>query len=353
MNISRPIPLRADPNAIAEVAAQHLARAALAAANGRLARIDPIDYARRTWGVEGSREVGRLLTRAASAPATTTQSGWAAELSHVILQFLGLLVPSSGAANLLNRGLALSFDGAGTISLPTMSIGAASFIGQGKPIPVVQFQTSSLQLQPRKLALITTLTAEMLASSNAEAITRMALVESASRGLDAALFSSNAATADAPPGLLHGLSPMTPSSTGSTWDDMGLDLAALGGAVARVGGNQLIFAAAPEQALAIALRMTGFDFPVLASSALPAKTVLCVAANALASAFAPAPEIDASFETIAHMESAAPADIVAGGMAAPVASVYQTDNIALRMRMTASWTLRAPNAIAFMNATNW
>jgi Phage capsid family len=354
MNVSRPIPLRPDRNALAEAAGTSLVRAVLAAAHGRLARIDPVEFARRNWGIDGGREVGRLLTRAASAPATTSSAGWAAELSHTILQFLGLLVPVSAGAALLNRGTALSFDsGAGTISLPMMTIGQAGFVGQGKPIPVAQFQTSSLQLQPHKLALMSTLTAEMVASSSAEAIVRMALMESAARGLDAALFSANAASADAPPGLLHSLSPMVPSSTGSTWDDMVADLAALGGAVARVAGNQLVYICAPEQSLGIALRTPDFRYPVLSSSALPAKNVICVAGNALACAFAAAPEIDSSFENLVHMESATPGDIVSGAFSAPVASIFQSDSLTLRMTLTASWTMRAANAISFMNAVNW
>src|SRR5262249_58139882 len=112
----------------------------------------------------------------------------------------------SVGAESLRRGLQVLFNGAGTILLPTIAQGQAGFVGQGKPIPVAQFATApGVSLTPHKLALISTLTREMIESSNAEAIIRAVLTESAAVGLDAVLFSANAATADAPPGLLYRL----------------------------------------------------------------------------------------------------------------------------------------------------
>ena len=92
----------------------------------------PAEYAARRWGSEVARNVDYVV-RATSSPATTTQTGWAAELAPVVLMFLASLKPVSAAADVLARGLQLRFDGAGTISLPTITTQPAGFVGQSKP----------------------------------------------------------------------------------------------------------------------------------------------------------------------------------------------------------------------------
>jgi hypothetical protein len=351
-----PIPLRPDPDAVREQAVTTLTRAAIAVARGAFDRnTRPADYARKTWGSNESRAVD-LVLRAASSPAMTTTSGWASELAQVTIMFLASLVPQSAGADLLGRGLQVRFDGRAAVQLPTIALGqGATFVGQGKPIGVAQFPTAGgIKLEAHKLATITSLSREMAEASDAEAIFRAVLSESAALGLDAALFSNNAGTADAPPGLLYNVSPQTASTTTPLEDAMVADLAKLGGAVARAAGGNIVFVAAPEQALAVNLYAPGFTYPVLASSALTVKTVIAVAANAVASGFEPLPRIDASPDPEIHMDTSA-GEIVtpAGTVAYPVSSQYQTDRLALRMRMSVAWGLRASNAIAWMNAVSW
>jgi hypothetical protein len=40
-------------------------------------------------------------------------------------------------------------------------------------------------------------------------------------------------------------------------------------------------------------------------------------------------------------------------VARPVGSVFQTDEVALRMRWPISWALRDARGVAFMTAVNW
>ena len=165
--------------------------------------VAPAEVAKRSWGDE-SPQVEYLL-RAASSPAAIAAPLWAGELAHVVTIFLPSLAPLSAGVQLLARGLQLSFDGAAAVKLPLISQGQASFVGELKPIPVVQFATSAgVTLTPFKLATITTLTREIMDLSNAEAIVRQALSELVANGLDAALFSAAAGTTDHPPGLLNG-----------------------------------------------------------------------------------------------------------------------------------------------------
>ena len=105
----------------------------------------------------------QYLLRAASSPAQITAPTWAGELAHVVTIFLPSLAPLSAGVQLLARGLQLSFDGAAAIKLPLIAQGAASFVGEMKPIPVVQFADQRWRdLTPFKLATITTLTRETM-----------------------------------------------------------------------------------------------------------------------------------------------------------------------------------------------
>jgi hypothetical protein len=93
---------------------------------------------------------------------------------------------------------------------------------------------------------------------------------------------------------------------------------------------------------------------LLSSAALTAGTVICVGANAVVSAVEGSPTIDASQETEIHRETS-PQPIVndAGVVSYPVASLFQTDTVGLRLRWDISWALRASGGMAFMTGVNW
>jgi hypothetical protein len=95
-------------------------------------------------------------------------------------------------------------------------------------------------------------------------------------------------------------------------------------------------------------------YRILTSSSLAARTVIAIAANAVASAVDGLPRIDASSEATVHYNTT-PADIVSvGGVAAaPVGSIFQTDSIALKMRWPVSWLLRDVRGLAWMANVNW
>ena len=66
----------------------------------------------------------------------------------------------------------------------------------------------------------------------------------------------------------------------------------------RVAANgEIIFVCSPKQASTLRLRTFGFPYLVLVSSALPDKTVICIAANAIASATDPLPRFDLADQT--------------------------------------------------------
>jgi hypothetical protein len=186
-----------------------------------------VEHARRMWGDDGGRGAMAIL-KSASSPALTSTPSWAGLYAHVVPMFLASLVPQSAGADLLARGLQLSFDGAGAIQLPLIGRVPAGFVGESKPIPVVQYNISAgVKLEPHKLALITALSREIVDGSNAEAICRASLTDSASAGLDAALYSANAGTADAPPGILNGIAATAASTATLKQEALAEDLAAI------------------------------------------------------------------------------------------------------------------------------
>ena len=141
----------------------------------QIERSSPQEIATRMWPSD-------LVLRAATAPAMTSTAGWAAELVQtMVADGLRALGPASAGAQVLERGLVLSFEGHGTISAPGLVVeyGNAGFVGEGKPIPVRQLTTTASTLLPHKLAAIGVLTREMVESSNAEALIADALMRAA------------------------------------------------------------------------------------------------------------------------------------------------------------------------------
>jgi Phage capsid family len=297
-----------------------------------------------------------LILRAAVSPTALSTAG---PLAQVSVAFLATLVPVSAGADLLSRGIGLNFSGKASINVPGIQVPTADFVAEGAPIPVVQETTSAgPTLTPHKIAVITTLTHEMMTNPNAETLIRQALIESSGPALDKQLFSATAAGTDRPAGLLNGIAALTPAAAGgqSKGEVLVDDVQQLATAVAPVAGNgDIVLVASPDAATALRLRLpVTVQWPVLVSSSLPARTVIAVAANAIVSAVEGAPMIDASGHTELVRDTVPTA--IDDAMTAPmqyVGTMYQTDQVALRLRWLISWALRTPNGIAWMNNVNW
>lgn len=320
-----------------------LCRAALAVAHGKINPATPArDFVRTRWGSGDEGRSVEMLVRAASAPASTSAAGWAAELTQLSYALLRVLAPVSAGAALLQRGIQLDFGRSAAISLPTVAPGLCSFVGPGSAIPVQPFTSSGPQISPRKLATIVELTSELLQSGSAEALIRAVLTESVGKGLDEILFDAQPGDSVRPAGLRYGVAALTPAGPAEKFQCMADDLTALGSAVGAVASGSITYVAALPQALAINLRSFGaFKDMVLPSAALVPGMVICVADAALAAAVEGPPVIDASRQAELHRDTT-PGQIVDGTMVTPVGSVFQTDSVALRLRWPLSWQLRAP-----------
>jgi hypothetical protein len=185
---------------------------------------------------------------------------------------------------------------------------------------------------------------------------RQVLIESTGPAIDKVLFSTAAAGTDRPAGLLHGISSLTPSTSTGKYEAIADDLQALVLAVAPVSGNgQIVMVASPDAAVAVRLRLPqAVDWPVLASSSLAPKTAIMIAINAVVSAVEGTPLIDASQVAEFHRNTV-PTEIVTSGgtVATPVGSLFQTDEVALRMRWPITWALRDARGLSWIQGVNW
>jgi hypothetical protein len=299
-------------------------------------------------------EVARsFLTRAATTPTTTTTAN--ALLTTATSDMLLSIGPQSAASQLFAQGLMLDFGRSQTISVPNV-LSAATFssvVTEGNPIPVYEVRSGpSTLLTLQTIKGICVFTREVLDSSNVEMITRQVLAESIGLSLDVLAFSASAG------GLLAGVAAGTESANTDHTEAMFEDLATLLAAVAPVAASfPVAVITSPAQAVKLKLRLlTARDpgFTVLASSAVPAGTLIAIAANTLVAATSPSPTFDVSTNATVVMETV-PSQIASGGTlaAGETRSLFQTDSIGLRVRFGAAWTLRSATGIAFLEDVIW
>jgi hypothetical protein len=348
----------------------HLARATLASLSRTCVAIGvggvdrhqyPQDVLQRLW--PDDREAELLLKASSEPPASTTSASVAALLRVIIPSFFETLSAASAGAQLFGRGLALSFGDAFQITLPALiaSNSYAGFTAEGAPIPVGQpLVESPIMLKGnKKLASIIVLTRELLVSSNAERLMSDLLIKSVALSLDAVLFDANPATGTRPAGLRNGITALTATpipAGGSAMDAMWSDIENLLAAVSPISAEPPVLVASPARAWTMVLRAPHKFEPltVLGSSAVAASDLICIAPAAFASATGSAPTIENSPDTLLNMETN-PAAIIGAGptFAVPVRSTWQTDSVALKLRLPTDWALRDPRGLSWLNTSAW
>src|SRR6185503_5776290 len=114
---------------------------------------------------EATRGVHEWYMRAATAPATTTTAGWAAELAVTGQgDFVNQIMAGSIAQPVMSRGMNVMLGRYGQISMPTRLATptvAGSFVLEGSPIPVRQAAFTTVTIGLKKLAVITSYTREI------------------------------------------------------------------------------------------------------------------------------------------------------------------------------------------------
>jgi HK97 family phage major capsid protein len=329
---------------------------------------------------EQQRVLFDVVCRAATAPATTTTSGWASQLVNTAFAgFQELLMPASVYPGLAQRGLRLNFGRNGVISVPTRSSTptvAGSFVAEGSPIPVRQAAFSAQTFVPKKLAVISTFTREISEYSNPsiEALLRNAIQEDTSVATDTVLMDATAASSVRPAGLRNGVSGASATSGGGFAALVG-DLKTLMGTLVTGSNGNLrapVWIMNPAQSLSISVTQNaGGDFPfqqeinnnrfmgypVILSSTVTAGTVFLLDADDFVSVEGDVPVFSVSDQAALHLEDTTPLAIGTAGsptsVAAPVRSLFQTDSIGLRMVMLCNWGLRRTGTVAYVTSVTW
>jgi hypothetical protein len=335
-----------------------LTRAATAFLMGQVGDERVKDLIARNWPHDKDVE---LLVRAAVSPNSMTTT--TALVETALADFIVSLGPQSAGAQLLARGLQLSFDGKGAFIVPGLISDAAntSFVSEGNPIPVRQFSISGgPTLSPKKFATIAVFLREIFQHStpNIERLVSAVLTESVGLALSSAVLDTAAADASRPAGLRNGIAATTASIYTDVAEAANQDVSTLAAAVSAVSGDgQIIFVASPRQAFALKTHVRSpFPFEILTASSLPAGTVMAVAAKALVSAIDATPRFDVSTEATPHMDTS-PLPIGSVGtpptVAAPTLSLWQTGAVGLRMIMEVSWGLRSSAGVSWMQNVLW
>jgi hypothetical protein len=357
MTAQRPIPLRPDRHLIfaEERRSWGRALAALVIANRDYA--DPAAVLKATWPDDRAAAV-RL--KAATSPTSTANAP--ALLLDIVAAFRSL-APASAALAVFEKGLQVDLRGISTITLPSLANvpPPGVFVAEGAPAPNLQFDFSSgAVLGPTRKILVLAAASGGLESAvpgTMSAVLGKVLSDAAARGLDAAAFGTQAADDTVPQGLLHGVTPVTAAAAGT--DSMGQDIRALLDAIAvnNIDTSAAVFIA-DAGTIGVMKTKVGprFDYPLLTTLGLPAKTVVCVAPAAVASAYADAPQIEVSKIPAVHFEGSHPLPIASPGspptVAAPVYSHFQADMISVKCRARCAWAVLSGGA-SFVSGISW
>jgi hypothetical protein len=350
--MNAPIPLRPDFAEAQRLERQSWHRAITASALASLKRSDPADVLKAAWPSDQRAE---LILRAAQSPTSSTD--------FPAFDKTGLfqsLAPSSAAMQLFERGLKLDLAGITTIRIPNFANlpPAPIFIGEGRPAPNVHWTFEASILGPaRKVLILAAVTGELEAAmpESASAVVGRILADSSNKSIDAVAFGTGAADEDQPAGLLHGVTPIAAAAAGP--DAMPEDLGALVGAIGASGidPSEAVFVCSPREATIVKTKVgPKFDYPVLSTLGLPAKTIACFAPAAVASGYQDAPQIETSRTATVHFEDGSPVDIVGpdGALALPTKTAFQTDLISIRVRARAAWAVTQGGA-QIINNVNW
>lgn len=321
-----------------------------------------------------------IVTRAASAPAMTTVSGWADTLVQKLIgDMIESLLPVSILPRLAAMGSSYTFGRAGQITLPARTVGnlGGGFIAQGAPIPVKQGAFTPVVLTPKKLGVITTMTREMAEHSTPalEGILRQGILEDTGLAIDTVLMDNNAATTTRPQGIQNlagaALGPTAGGGMAAVIGDLKLMVTDL---LATVSGNlrKPVWIINPGDVMVLSLTQAAaggtfpfaedlaqgrlLGFPVIQTTVGTTDTMYLIDAADFATSQG-APRFDVSDTAVLHMEDTSPQQLATVGtpavVAAPMRSLYQTDSLAIRLIWDLDWAFKRQNTAAWVTNMSW
>lgn len=319
----------------------------------------------------GHEAVG-IIAKADQTIGTTGTSGWASELVQTAyFGFLQALTGHSIFPDLLGRGLSLTFDRWGTLSLPRRTAGTAGggFVAEGFPIRVGKITTAAATLTPKKMGVIVAFSKELAKRSTPaiEGIVRQAILEDTAATLDPILLDATASSSSRPAGLLNGVSAVGTGYGGGDYQAVREDIRALLAPFhAANAADGIVVLMNPAQGLNMSLMEGPMGDPnwlqrikdrvtFIESTHVTANRLIAIRASDFAGAGGD-PDFDVSEQATIHMEDTTPLEIVSGTgptTADPVRSLWQTASVGVRMLMDVSWTMRQTGMVQWVDTTTW
>jgi hypothetical protein len=314
------------------------------------------DFVRRVWPHDSGAET---ILKAAVSPTSTSSYP-----SYTTAKTLPALAPQSAAVRLFSLCMQIDLAGVAKVRIPlTAATPQPGFIGEGSAAPLAQLSLAGVDLGPAKKILILSAVTGELDQATPEAasvVIGRALAEATARSLDAAVFSSVAADATRPAGLLNGLTPITASTGGTDVELIATDLGALAGSIAdaNIATDDMVIVASPAQAIKLRLLSSpNFTNTVIGSNAIADGTIIAIAPGGLATAYSGVPDIETSKEATVHFEDTSPLQIASGAqgsgvLATPTRSAFQQDLIIIRVRCRTAWAA-LPGSVAVITGVGW
>lgn len=357
------------------------ARAAKCLALGHLEHRDAIQIAKSLYdGQDGViAATQRLVTKAAVAPATTTDATWAKPLvgdeTTVFADFLEFLRPQLLVGRFGNNGVpSLRRVPFRTALIGQTSGGDGYWVGEGQAKPLTKFDFSRTTLEPLKLANIAVATMEVIRDSNpaADAIIRDQLAAALRERLDRDFINPSKAAVSgiSPASILNGVAAIT--SSGTDADAVRADVKALFTAFIQANNAPTsgVWIMSAVTALALSLMQnplgqtefpgismnggTFFGLPVIVSEYVPTDSSGSIVAlvNASDIYYADDGGIDVSMSTEAslQMDNAPDNPTTASTV---LVSLWQRNLVGLRAEMTVNFARRRPSAAAWLDNVAW
>ena len=187
------------------------------------------------------------------------------------------------------------------------------------------------------------------------------MADAATKSVDAAVFSTRAADATHPGGLLAGVSALTATTPGaSDLEAAATDVAALAAEIASAGidpTDMVLVAAWPQAVKLKLLSGPNFNNAILGTNALADGTIVGIAPAGIAVGDpGTPPEVEVSKEAAVHFEDTSPQPISIAGspnvVSAPVRSAFQQNLLVVRVRARCAWA-SLPGSVQFMTGVGW
>jgi hypothetical protein len=306
--------------------------------------------AREKWGT--GNPASEYLEKAAVSAGSTTDSTWAAPLSEagtIASEILGLIRQRSvlGQLGLVRVPFNIAL-------IRQLTDPVAYWIGQGKPKGVSKLTVEGVAaLAPKKLTSIVAVTRELLRFGHAEseALFRESLLNAVVTLRDATFLGSSAGTADTPPGIGNGLTPVAGSANAD------VDLSAL---IGNFGGDlETSYLVMPGKLAAAAAGLSNpnlsarggeaHGLPVLVSKSCPTGTVYLIDSAGVAVAELP-PELDSAEHAAIEMVDAATSPPTASTI---LVSLWQLNWTAFRVEQHVNWQVARSGAVSVLTGATW